>query len=272
MRILLDTNVLISAFLGSGLCRDLLRAIVDEQQLCVSQLIIDEYQRALRSKFGAGDADLQDALMLVQQAEVLPDVSAVDQEGPGPTNDVVILATARDAGVGLVVTGDRAMRAQALEFDLIAVSPRGCFQLMAQAEDPYPLPSEDDHGPLVSEPQINPIKEKSFAFALQIVKLYQQLQDQREYVLSKQLLRSGTSIGANVEEATAAESRADFIHKMKIAMKEARETHYWLRLLDKSNMSVDYDLGDLLPQVDEISRILTSITKTAIENSRRMKR
>ena len=121
----------------------------------------------------------------------------------------------------------------------------------------------------VAEPKENPIIDKTFSFALKIVRLYKKLQDQREYVLSKQILRSGTSIGANVEEATAAESRADFIHKMKIAMKESRETHYWLRLLDQSDLIRDIDLTVLLNQADELSRMLTSITKTASENAKR---
>ena len=139
--------------------------------------------------------------------------------------------------------------------------------------EPYPNETNDsteftsDFG--VAEPKENPIRDKSFDFALIVVRLFQRLQDQREYVLSKQLLRSGTSIGANIEEATAAESRADFIHKMKIAMKECRETHYWLRLLDKSELVEDIDLSDLLSQCDELSRMLTSITKTASENAKR---
>ncbi|WP_319805314.1 four helix bundle protein [Hymenobacter latericus] len=78
----------------------------------------------------------------------------------------------------------------------------------------------------------NIIQTKSYAFASRIVKAYRYLvAEHREYVLSKQLLRSGTSIGANVEEALAAASRADFVHKLTIAAKEARETNYWLRLL-----------------------------------------
>ena len=131
------------------------------------------------------------------------------------------------------------------------------------------MPEDKDDDTGVSEPKENPIKEKAFQFALKTIRLYQQLQDQREYVFSKQLLRSGTSIGANVEEATAAESRADFIHKMKIAMKESRETHYWLRLLDQSDLATNIDLTEALEQCNEISRMLTSITKTAIENARR---
>jgi four helix bundle protein len=77
----------------------------------------------------------------------------------------------------------------------------------------------------------NVIKEKSFLFAIEIVALYKTLTDQKEFVLSKQLLRSGTSIGANVREAEHAQSKADFIHKLSISLKEANETEYWLDLL-----------------------------------------
>lgn len=105
------------------------------------------------------------------------------------------------------------------------------------------------------------IQQKSFAFALEIIRLYKQLQAEREFVLSKQLLRSGTSIGANVEEASAAQSRRDFLSKMSIAAKEARETRYWLRLLQESEL-VSLDLASELAQVDEIIRILTAIVKT----------
>lgn len=109
------------------------------------------------------------------------------------------------------------------------------------------------------------IQKKSFEFALEIIRLYQELQDRREYVLSKQLLRSGTSIGANVEEASAGQSRRDFLAKMSIASKEARETKYWLKLLQKSNL-VDIDLTNELKQVNELINILTSIVKTTSEN------
>jgi four helix bundle protein len=109
------------------------------------------------------------------------------------------------------------------------------------------------------------IQQKSFAFALQIIQLYKQLLAQHEYVLSKQLLRSGTGIGANVEEATAGQSRNDFRAKMGIASKEARETRYWLRLLRESDL-VDIDVTNELHSVNEIIRILTSIVKTTGED------
>jgi four helix bundle protein len=109
------------------------------------------------------------------------------------------------------------------------------------------------------------IQKKSFEFALEIIQLYRKLQEEREYVISKQLLRYGTSIGANVEEASAGQSRKDFLAKMSIASKEARETQYWLRLLQASQI-VNVDVSQQLTHVDELIRILTSIVKTTGEN------
>jgi four helix bundle protein len=108
------------------------------------------------------------------------------------------------------------------------------------------------------------IRTKSYQFALEIVKLSRQLADERkEFVLSKQVLRSGTSIGANVEESKQAQSRVDFIHKLSIANKEAFETNYWLRLLRDSNLIDEQIARSLLADCDEIQRILVASIKTA---------
>lgn len=108
----------------------------------------------------------------------------------------------------------------------------------------------------------NIIQEKSFEFALSIISLYRRLVTDKEYILSKQLLRSGTSIGANIEEAMAGQSKKDFTAKMAIASKEARETSYWLRLLDKSEL-LEIDVLKEQKAVDELIRILTAIVKTS---------
>jgi len=106
----------------------------------------------------------------------------------------------------------------------------------------------------------NVIQQKSYAFASRIVKAYKYLlSEQREYVLSKQLLRSGTSVGANVEEALAASSKADFIAKLNIAAKEARETAYWLRLLHDNAYLPTPIFNSLYTEVVEISKIMSSI-------------
>jgi len=109
----------------------------------------------------------------------------------------------------------------------------------------------------------NLIRDKAYRFALNIIRLYVKLRNQKEFVLSKQLVRSGTSIGANVEEATAAQSRKDFISKMSIASKEARETNYWLRLLRDSGIAANEDLDNLIGESVELIKILTSIVKTS---------
>ena len=105
---------------------------------------------------------------------------------------------------------------------------------------------------------------KSYIFALRIIKLYKHLtQEQREFVLAKQVLRSGTSIGADVEEALGGQSKADFRHKLAIALKEARETSYWLRLLkDSEFIKIDAFLS-LHGECDELVKILKSILLTS---------
>lgn len=113
----------------------------------------------------------------------------------------------------------------------------------------------------------NLIKNKSYQFALKIISFSRQMQNQKEYVLSKQLLRAATSIGANVEEASAAQSKKDFVAKMAISSKEARETHYWLRLIRDSQLCMDIDVGSLVEDCEELIRMLTAIVKTAQKNS-----
>ena len=108
------------------------------------------------------------------------------------------------------------------------------------------------------------VQKKSFEFALLTIRLYCKMRDQREYVLSKQLLRSGTSIGANVAEAYSGQSRKDYLSKMSIACKEARETQYWLRLFQESEL-VTVDVTEALIQVDALIRILNAIIKTVKE-------
>ncbi len=113
----------------------------------------------------------------------------------------------------------------------------------------------------------NIILSKSFAFAVRVVETCRYLVDERkEYVLSKQLLRSGTSIGANAEEAIGGQSQKDFVAKMSIAYKEARETLYWIRLLQATSYSSEEKAQPLLAEADELCRITGSILKTMRQN------
>ena len=111
--------------------------------------------------------------------------------------------------------------------------------------------------------QENIIQDKSYPFALSIIKLVKNFSNRNEgYVIGRQLLKAGTSIGANVEEGIAAFSRQDFTYKMSIALKEARETHYWLRLIRDSKL-LGWVIDNLVDDAYELIRILTSIVKTS---------
>jgi four helix bundle protein len=114
------------------------------------------------------------------------------------------------------------------------------------------------------------IRERTFEFALLIVELYKFLIKKKEFIMSKQLLKAGTSIGANVEEAQAAQSKKDFISKMSISSKEARETKYWLKLLDRSSYLNGFEAKDIIMNENEaIIQIVTKIVKTSLANAKR---
>jgi four helix bundle protein len=109
----------------------------------------------------------------------------------------------------------------------------------------------------------NIVKEKTFAFAIEIIFLYKILVERKEYVLSKQMLRSGTSIGANVREAEHAQSKSDFIHKLSISLKEANETEYWLDLMFETKYISESEYQTIKPKIIELLKLLTSIINTS---------
>ena len=108
----------------------------------------------------------------------------------------------------------------------------------------------------------NEIKDRSYQFALDVIRLYRALQVQNEYVLSKQLVRAGTSIGANAEEASVSQSRKDFMAKTTKALKEARETRYWLRLLMDSRICEKVDFSGAMSKVEELVKILVATVQS----------
>ncbi len=118
-----------------------------------------------------------------------------------------------------------------------------------------------------------PLKQKSLDFALEVVKTYKLLaHEKREYVMAKQFLRSGTGIGALVREAEQGESKADFIHKLSISLKEANETDYWITLLYKSDYLDKSQFSNLSNSIRELLRLLTSIIKSSKANPRGVKK
>ncbi len=106
------------------------------------------------------------------------------------------------------------------------------------------------------------IQQKAFLFAVRIIRLNQHLQKKKEFVMGRQILRSGTSVGANIEEALGANSNKDFVAKMTIVYKEARETKYWLKLLQETKYLTDKQADSLMKDCDEILKITGSIIKT----------
>jgi four helix bundle protein len=113
----------------------------------------------------------------------------------------------------------------------------------------------------------NVLKAKSYAFALRVVKLYKYLCAHKEYVLSKQVLRSGTAVGALVSEAEFGQSKADFISKLSIALKEANETLYWLSLLKDSEFIDEKMFKSIQPDAEELIKLLVSSINTAKKNN-----
>ena len=110
----------------------------------------------------------------------------------------------------------------------------------------------------------NPVLDKSYAFALKIVPFCLKIQSERkEYVLTKQLLKSGTSVGANVEEAEQAQSKKDFISKLSIALKEAHETRFWLRLMRDTKIAQEKETNELIEEIHQIIKLLVAIIKSS---------
>jgi four helix bundle protein len=118
----------------------------------------------------------------------------------------------------------------------------------------------------MSQKEVRDIRQRAYRYALRAIKLYQYLQEQRDgagWILGKQYLRAATSIGANIEEAQASESRADFVHKLGIAQKEARETLYWLRLIADSRIVSASRLRALTKETEELVAVITAIVVNA---------
>ena len=116
----------------------------------------------------------------------------------------------------------------------------------------------------MSEMKENIVMNKSYAFALRIIKLYKYLiTEKKEFVLSKQVLRSGTAVGALIKEAEHAQSKADFINKMNIALKEANETEYWIMLLQDSDYLEEKETISIRVEISELIKLLASIVKTS---------
>ena len=250
MRVFLDTNVLVSAFVSRGLCTDLLKIVLGEHEVLVSNLVVKELKRILRDKLRAPESVFEYALGIIDHVEVVPSGTEFDE------NDDTILAAAIAAEADIFVTGDQELLATAKRSPISAVSPREFMELLRVPRDSYPSTPEGDSEPRVSEQLPEGAGEKTFAFALTIINLCEKLDGGREEVLAGQLLRVGTSIGASLEDMDTGKSRRDFDRRMAGALKRACETKYWLRLLNQSGIAPEINFEPYLETCLELIRLL----------------
>ena len=258
MRVFLDTNVLVSAFVSRGLCTDLLNIVLAEHELLVSNLVVEEFERVLRDKLRAPKTVLERALSILDHTEAVPNPTAVPGEPGFDEDDATILAAAIEAEADIFVTGDQELLAAAKGRPMPAVSPRRFMELLRVPGDSYPSPPDGDGEPRVSEHTPGAAREKAFEFALSVITLCKTLEEGRELMLARRLLRAGTSIGASLEEAGAAESRRDLDRRMAIASRQARQTNYWLRLLSQSGIAPEINFEPYLETSLELIRLLTA--------------
>ena len=250
MRVFLDTNVLVSAFVSRGLCTDLLKIVLGEHEVLVSNLVVKELNRVLRDKLRAPKSVFEYALGIIDHVEVVPSGTEFDE------NDDTILAAAIAAEADIFVTGDQELLAVAKRSPIPAVSPREFMELLRVPRDSYPSTPEGDSEPRVSEHLPERAGEKAFEFALSVIALCKTVADGREGVLARQLLRAGAGIGASLEDMDAGESRRDFDRRMAGALEKACETKYWLRLLNRSGIAPEINFEPYLETCLELIRLL----------------
>jgi putative PIN family toxin of toxin-antitoxin system len=254
VRVFLDTNVLVSAILTRGLCRDLLRSALEDHNAVVSRLVVDELMHVLRDKLGISDSDLEMVLMTLESVEVVKDQGAVLEITGLDSNDEAILAAAHAAKADVFITGDQGILAESHRLPIDVVSPREFMELTSQA-DSYPIPTDRDD-PTVSEPFTDSMGERAFEFALSVVVLCKTLEENQHHAVAHQLLSAGAGIGAGLEKAGGGESRSEFDRRMAIASDKARETRYWLRLLNQSGIVQGVNFETHLESCVELIRLL----------------
>jgi len=258
VRVILDTNILVSAFVSRGLCTDLLKIVVGEHVPLVSSLVVEELERVLRDKLHSPKTALESALSILDHVETVPDPAAVPVKPGFDESDATILAAAIEAEADIFVTGDRDLLAAAKGSAVPVVSPRRFMELFRVRGDSHPDGWNGDGEPRISEYAAGGVGEKAFEFALTVIALCKMLEERQEELLARQLLRSGTSIGATLEGVSAVESRRDFDRRMAIALKQTRETNYWLRLLSQSGVAPEINFEPYLEYCLELLRLLAA--------------
>lgn len=262
MRVFLDTNVLISAFVSRGLCADLLKIVLRDHNLVVSQLVLVEFERVLRDKMCASEPDLKQAMMVFDHIEVVVDPPTMPMDPTLDNADAAILTAAVGGEVDIFVTGDRELLCSMERTRLPIVTPRRFMELIRTTGDTYPSVPEGNGESRVSENAPEAAREKAFEFAISVVTLCRALEGATAIELSRSLLHAGTRIGLNLEEAASAGSRRAAALKIARASQEARQTSYWLRLLEQSDVAPEIDLRPYLETVNELISLLSNVDET----------
>jgi len=259
VRVFLDTNVLVSAFLSRGLCADLLKLVLRDHDLVVSHLVLVEFERVLRFKLGAPESDLKLAMTVFDSVEVMAEPSTPRMDPALESADAAILAAAIAGGVDIFVTGDREVLAAAGRVPVLVVSPRRFMERLNQsASDPYPEPAGSSDAPKVSEDLPQELRSRAFEFALQLVTRCGSFESQQNAFLVQQLLCAGVRLGVLLEEAAGTGSRQTG-QTIDLARQAAREAEYWLRLLVASGPLADDDVQPLLRQSGELIQRLSTV-------------
>jgi len=260
VRVFLDTNVLVSAFLSRGLCADLLKLVLRDHDLVVSQLVLVEFERVLRDKLCAPEPDLKLAMTVFDSVEVMAEPSNLRMDPALESADAAILTAAIGGGVDIFVTGDREVLAAAGRVPVLVVSPRRFMERLNQsASDPYPEPADSSDAPKVSEDLPQELRSEAFEFALQLVARCGSFESQQNAFLVQQLLCAGVRLGVLLEEAAGMGSSRQTGRTIDLARQAAREAEYWLRLLVALGAISDDDARTLLRQNRELSQLLGNV-------------
>ncbi len=260
MRVFLDTNVLVSAFLSRGLCADLLKIVLRDHDLVVSQLVLAEFERVLRDKLCAPEPDLKLAMTVFDSVEVMAEPSTRRMDPALENADAAILAAAIGGGVDIFVTGDREVLAAAGRVPVLVVSPRRFMERLNQsASDPYPEPADSSDASKVSEDLPQELRSEAFEFALQLVTRCGSFESQQNAFLVQQLLCAGVRLGVLLEEAAGMGSSRQTGRAIDLARQTAREAEYWLRLLVASGPLAADDVQPLLRQSRELIQRLSTV-------------
>lgn len=262
MRVFLDTNVLVSAFVSRGLCADLLKIVLRNHDLVVSQLVLVEFERVLRDKLGASEPDLKRAMLVFDHIEVVADPPTMPLNPTLDNADAAILTAAVGGEVDVFVTGDRELLCSMDRTTLPIVTPRRFMELIRTTGDTYPSATESDGESRVSEHAPAAAREKAFEFAISVVTLCRALEGVAAIELSRRLLHAGTRIGLNLEDAASAGSRRAAALKIARASQDAMQTSYWLRLLEQSDVASEIDLRPYLETVNELISLLSNVDET----------